>query len=107
MVVTIVGFIQKLPAHLIAAFRATLEEISEADLLIHVVDASHANAILQWRSVMQTLKEIEADHIPMVTLLNKIDLVDDSETIRSLYPEFSESLLISAKHKTGFDEFLS
>jgi len=102
-----VGFIQKLPAHLIAAFRATLEEITEADLLIHVVDASHSNAILQWRSVMQTLKEIEADHIPMVTLLNKIDLVDDSESIRRLYPEFSESLLISAKYKTGFDEFLS
>ncbi|MEN4100892.1 MAG: GTPase HflX [Anaerolineaceae bacterium] len=53
-----VGFIQKLPTHLVAAFRATLEEIIEADLLVHVVDITHANAMAQWRAVQATLQEI-------------------------------------------------
>ena len=68
-----VGFIQKLPTTLVAAFRATLEEISEADLLIHVVDITHPNAINQWESVNVTLQEIEAIHIPVITVLNKMD----------------------------------
>ena len=74
-----VGFIQKLPTHLIAAFRATLEEITEADLLIHVVDISHIDAIAQWRSVMATLKEIGAADVPMITILNKADLLNSSD----------------------------
>ena len=68
-----VGFIQKLPTELVAAFRATLEEISEADLLLHVIDGTHANARAQAEAVHQTLAEIEADHIPILTVLNKID----------------------------------
>ena len=68
-----VGFIQKLPAQLIAAFRATLEEISDADLLLHVIDVTHPVAKEQAASVIQTLKEIKADHIPVINVLNKID----------------------------------
>ena len=72
-----VGFIQKLPTQLVAAFRATLEEIAEADLLLHVVDASHPNAREQIKAVEMTLSEIDAGHIPVILVLNKIDRLDD------------------------------
>jgi GTP-binding protein HflX len=92
-----VGFIQKLPTHLIAAFRATLEEITEADLLIHLVDISHIDAIAQWRSVMATLKEIGAAEVPMITILNKSDLLDAGDDFYKIIPEFENALLISAQ----------
>ena len=68
-----VGFIQKLPTQLVAAFRATLEEITEADLLLHVLDATHPNAREQARAVEEALKEIGAGNKPMVIALNKMD----------------------------------
>ena len=74
-----VGFIQKLPTQLVAAFRATLEEIAEADLLIHVVDVTHPNAKAQSQAVEETLKEIDAGNIPVITALNKIDRLDDPQ----------------------------
>ena len=70
-----VGFIQKLPAQLIATFRATLEEIAEADVLLHVLDATHANMHKQARAVEETLREIGASGKPMVIALNKVDRV--------------------------------
>ncbi len=70
-----VGFIQKLPTQLVAAFRATLEEIAEADVLLHVLDATHPNAREQARAVYETLEEIGAGDKPMVLALNKIDRV--------------------------------
>ena len=92
----------KLPTHLVAAFRATLEEIAEADLLLHIVDASHPDAVQQWRSVMNTLKDLKADD-PMITALNKIDRIDlHTDLIQRVIPEFSDSILISAlKSKLG------
>jgi len=102
-----VGFIQKLPTQLVAAFRATLEEISEADLLIHIVDITHPNALTQWESVQQTLKDIKADHIPVVTVFNKMDELDDlaygKESVRSM----PNSVMISAKTGTGMQELTS
>jgi GTP-binding protein HflX len=77
-----VGFIQKLPTALVAAFRATLEEIAEADLLIHVIDITHPNASAQAKAVYQTLEEIEADHIPVLNALNKIDRLNNPEKAR-------------------------
>ncbi|MFN2299067.1 MAG: GTPase HflX [Anaerolineales bacterium] len=68
-----VGFIQKLPTSLIAAFRATLEEISEADVLLHIVDISHPNAREQVRAVHQTLRTLGFQEIPVITAINKID----------------------------------
>jgi len=68
-----VGFIQKLPTQIVAAFRATLEEIADADLLLHVVDASYPHAEAQIEAVRETLAELEVDHIPEVVALNKID----------------------------------
>jgi GTPase len=92
-----VGFIQKLPTHLIAAFRATLEEISDADLLVHVVDISHIDAIAQWRSVMDTLKDIGANDIPLITVMNKGDIIRNASDRKDEIPEFQDALIISAK----------
>ena len=68
-----VGFVQRLPTTLVAAFRATLEEVTSADLLLHVVDASHPHVHLQIAAVEQVLEEIGAGGLPMVVALNKID----------------------------------
>jgi GTPase len=96
-----VGFIQKLPTKLIAAFRATLEEVIDADLLLEVVDVSHENAIEQSETVNDVLHELEADEKPRVTALNKIDLLDDpSEVDTSLYPN---AVAVSALQKVGLD----
>ncbi len=72
-----VGFIQKLPTQIVAAFRATLEEISEADMILHVVDAQHPQMSQQMESVEDTLAELEVDHLPTVIALNKVDLLPD------------------------------
>jgi GTP-binding protein HflX len=101
-----VGFIQKLPPQLIVSFRATLEEISEADLLIHVVDITHPSARLQYHVVLETLNEIGVKDIPIITVLNKIDQNQHwHETIRTT-PEFLEGLAISALTGEGVDELL-
>ncbi|MCA9991500.1 MAG: GTPase HflX [Ardenticatenaceae bacterium] len=68
-----VGFIQKLPTEIVAAFRATLEEIADADILLHVVDVTHSNAAAQMEAVADTLAELEVDHLPQVVALNKVD----------------------------------
>jgi GTP-binding protein HflX len=71
-----VGFIQKLPTQLVAAFRATLEEVNESDILIHVVDASDPLILLKVQAVEQVLTEMDASSKPVILALNKIDLVD-------------------------------
>jgi GTPase len=71
-----VGFIQKLPHDLVAAFRATLEEIGQADVLLHVLDITHPNAEQQTQTVLDTLQELHADERPMLTVLNKVDRLD-------------------------------
>lgn len=91
-----VGFIQKLPTQLVAAFQATLEEIAEADLLIHVVDITHPNALAQWEAVNNTLADIHADHIPVITVLNKTDALDDAAEISQILPDFPGAVAISA-----------
>ncbi|MYL33234.1 GTPase HflX [Pontibacillus yanchengensis] len=73
-----VGFIQDLPTTLIAAFRSTLEEVTEADFIVHVVDASHPDHIQHEETVQKHLKELNADHLPMLTVYNKKDLLRDS-----------------------------
>jgi GTP-binding protein HflX len=101
-----VGFIQKLPTNLIAAFQATLEEIAEADLLLHVVDINHRNVHAQAKAVHQTLKDIEADHIPILTVLNKIDKLNNpGAAIKSLV-SFSNAVAISALKGTGIEDLL-
>jgi len=102
-----VGFIQKLPTQLVAAFRATLEEIDEADLLVHVIDIAHPNAREQAIAVEQTLAEIGVHDIPLVTALNKIDLLPDPDAARALLAEFPHSAAISAEKRIGLDDLLS
>lgn len=106
LVTDTVGFIQKLPTELIAAFRATLEEIVEADLLLHVVDVTHPNAQAQAEAVYQTLLEIEADHIPALTALNKIDLLAEPENARLALTHFPNSVAISALTGEGIPDLL-
>jgi GTP-binding protein HflX len=102
-----VGFIQKLPTTLVAAFQATLEEISQADLLLHVVDISHPNALNQFESVQQTLKEIDAGHIPQITALNKVDLLHDPEQAQETTRKFPEAVAISALRGIGEADLLA
>lgn len=102
-----VGFIQKLPTQLVAAFRATLEEISEADLLIHVVDITHPNALAQSRAVQSTLTEIEATKQPILTALNKIDLLPKPQEAIQKSSEFLNAFAISARTGAGIQELLA
>ncbi len=96
-----VGFIQKLPTKLIASFRATLEEVIDADMLLEVVDVSHENAIEQSETVSDVLRELEALDKPRVTALNKIDLLaDPSELDTTLYPN---AVPVSALQRVGMD----
>lgn len=99
-----VGFIQKLPHQLVLAFRATLEEVKTADLLLHVVDASHPNAIQQMDAVLAVLKELKADDKPILTVLNKIDKIDQEILNHQLC--LPNSIGISAKQKMGIDFLL-
>lgn len=101
-----VGFIRKLPTTLIAAFRATLEEIAEADLLLHVVDISHKNVQEHLREVETTLREIGAHRIPILTALNKIDRLDNPSVVSSLRREYPNAIPISAKTGQGIDDLL-
>ncbi len=101
-----VGFIQKLPTTLVAAFHATLEEIAEADLLLHVVDISHPNALNQYQAVQETLEEIGAGHIPAVTALNKIDRLGHPEAAQDTVRAYPKAVAISARKGTGLPELL-
>jgi GTPase len=101
-----VGFIQKLPTALVEAFHATLEEIVESDLLLHVVDISHPNALNQFESVQQTLEELGAQHIPIVTALNKADQLRDPESARDIVSRFSKAVTISALDGSGVKDLL-
>ncbi len=111
-----VGFIQKLPTLLVAAFRATLEELSEADLLLHVVDITHPNAADQAEAVERTLAELEVAEKPRLTVLNKVDCLTrhDGSPLRGLdeLADYEASLsvhrpdacLISALRGWGLEE---
>ena len=112
-----VGFIQKLPPSIIAAFRATLEELEDADLLVHIVDVTHPNAPEQCQTVEQTLIALHVQHKPRITVLNKIDLVSEhpeelekSEEMVRLREQLCQpgqnTVLISAATGFGIDRLL-
>jgi GTP-binding protein HflX len=102
-----VGFIQKLPTELVAAFRATLEEISDADVLLHMVDITHPNAPEQAKAVHETLVEIGAGDVPMVVACNKIDLWKDQDGGVPALEGYTKPYIISALTGVGLDELLS
>jgi GTP-binding protein HflX len=101
-----VGFIKKLPTSLIAAFWATLEEVTLADALLHVVDASHPNVLEQITSVYDVLSELGALEKPMITVLNKADLVRE-EDLTWLAGQVPNPVIVSAIARTGFGRLLS
>lgn len=101
-----VGFIQKLPTTLVEAFHATLEEITEADLLLHIVDISHHNAMNQYEAVQETLDKIEAHHIPVLTALNKVDRLRDPVFAKEVLKNYSKAVAISAADGTGIKDLL-
>lgn len=101
-----VGFIQKLPTHLVAAFRATLEEVAESDLLLHVLDATHSYARHQAAAVLETLEAIGAAGKPMVTALNKVDRLADLAEVEMLASELPNPVPISALRGYGLPDLL-
>ena len=101
-----VGFLHNLPHHLIEAFKATLEELTEADLLVHVLDVSHPLVFERNKAVLQVLSEFGAQDKPTVTVLNKIDLVEDKVWLARVESEFPGAVSVSAKLKQNLDVLL-
>jgi GTP-binding protein HflX len=105
-----VGFINNLPTMLIAAFRATLEEINEAAVIVHVLDITHPNAAEQADTVTKVLEEIGADGKPTILALNKIDAFGDAEldleAITAGLDLPNDVVAISARDRIGFDDLL-
>ncbi len=102
-----VGFIQKLPTQLVAAFRATLEEVTEADVLLHMVDVTHPQMMRQVEAVYETLEEIGAADKPLVSALNKIDRLPDPDAVFPLMGRFPNSVAISALTGEGLQGLLA
>lgn len=100
-----VGFIQKLPTTLVEAFRSTLDEITGADLILHVVDGSSPEHASQIEAVHEVLDQIDAQKIPLITVFNKIDLLSEHrcEALRQRYPE---SQFVSAESGEGIGELI-
>ena len=100
-----VGFIRKLPHHLIQAFRSTLEEAKYADLILHVVDCSNEDMDSQMYTVYETLKKLEVGDKKIITAFNKIDVCDREETLKDLAAD--RTVRISAKTGQGIEQMLS
>jgi len=92
-----VGFIRKLPHHLVASFKSTLNEVREADIILHVIDFSHPYYEDHIRVVEQTLKELECQDKDIIRVFNKIDLVEDKSKIHYIRNKFDKSVVISAQ----------
>ena len=97
-----VGFIRKLPHHLVEAFQSTLEEAKYADIILHVVDASNPQMDSQIHTVYETLARLKVGDKPIITVFNKQDLLTSPEILRDFKAE--KTLSISAKNKVGLEE---
>ena len=102
-----VGFIQKLPTHLVAAFRATLEEVTEGDLLLHVLDVTHPQVLRQAEAVWNTLEDIGAAGKPVISALNKVDRLPAPGAVNPLVGQFTNSVPISALTGEGLEQLLA
>lgn len=101
-----VGFLCNLPHHLIESFKATLEEVVQSDLLIHVLDIAHPLVYEHNKAVLQILKELQAENKPLITALNKIDLLENKQALENLEKDFVNPVTISAKLNQNFDSLL-
>ena len=97
-----VGFISDLPPHLIQAFKATLEEVIESDLLLHVLDISDLRCHEHYSVVKEMLKKLNIEDKPAITVLNKVDLLDDRSWVEKYKKDFPESVEISALNQENF-----
>lgn len=102
LVTDTVGFIKKLPHHLVEAFKSTLEEAKYADMILHVVDSSNPRMDSQMHTVYETLEDLGVGQKTVITLFNKSDVSGEDKVLRDLQSEYS--LRISAKMKTGLEE---
>ncbi|MFQ5680818.1 MAG: GTPase HflX [Candidatus Omnitrophota bacterium] len=99
-----VGFLYRLPHHLIEAFQATLEEVRQADLLLRVIDISGSDPYIRNRSVSQVLAELGAENKPAIAVLNKADKVEDAARLKRREEDFPQSVVISAKDGDNIGE---
>src|SRR5690606_26527672 len=100
-----VGFVRHLPHQLVEAFRSTLEEVADADLILHVVDGSHPDPQSQLAAVRQVLAEIGAADIPEIVVINKAD-VADPVSLATLTARERHSVVVSARTGEGVDELM-
>lgn len=100
-----VGFVRHLPHQLIDAFKSTLEEVSDSDLIVHVVDGSDPDPLEQFNSVREVLREIKADNIPEIIAINKTDKISD-ETMGNLKRIFPKAVFVSAHSGFGIETLL-
>src|SRR5688572_21069511 len=98
-----VGFVRHLPHQLVEAFRSTLEEVAEADLVLHVVDGAHPDPEEQVRAVREVLAEVGAERIPELLVVNKVDAAAQ-ETLLRLKHDWPEAIFVSAHSGVGLDE---
>ena len=104
LLIDTVGFIRKLPPHLVASFRSTLEETVEADILFHVVDVSHPRFEEQIGSVLEILQNMKIDTKPMITVLNKIDRLKDRDRLLDYKQRFQGAVFTSAIKGMGLND---
>ncbi len=102
-----VGFLNDLPHHLIEAFKATLEEVEEADLILHIIDISHPKAKEQAEAVYRTLEDLGVRDKPVISVLNKTDKVEDKGDIDKAMREFGNPLAISALKRDGLEGLIN
>jgi GTP-binding protein HflX len=98
-----VGFVRHLPHQLVEAFRSTLEEVAQADLVVHVVDGAHVDPQEQVRAVREVLAEVGAEKVPELLVINKIDIADE-EALLALKRRWPEAVFVSARTGAGLDE---
>lgn len=104
LLIDTVGFIRKLPHLLVAAFKSTLEEALEADILLHLVDASNPAAEEQAATTYEVLQELNAEQKTIITVLNKVDQCEDNQMLTRMRILYPKSIAISALNKTGLED---
>ena len=106
LLIDTVGFIRKLPHHLIASFKSTLEEASQADMLVHVIDITHPNFTEQMHTVQSVLGELKIDKKPTLNVFNKVDALEDMSIISRLKETAAPCVFISAQRGIFLDELM-
>ncbi len=104
LLIDTVGFIRKIPHQLVVAFRSTLEEAVQADILLHVIDVSNPQAEKQAEATFEVLKELKATQHPILTLLNKVDQCDQRSRIDRMRIKYPKTVAISALNREGFEQ---